>query len=931
MPAEPSPEEIPAQVGRYLVQREIARGASGVVYEASDPEGSGPVAIKLLRAERSGRDDERFRLEARATARMQHPNLVSTLEFGYHRERPFLVMELVAGESLAESLVRSGPLTPRAVRRIGIELARGLAHAHSEGVLHRDLKPENLLIDERGSVRLTDFGLAKLTDAASGSLRASHQPTLEGQLVGTPHYMSPEQVDGETSRYDERSDVYGLGATLYALLVGAPPFADHGQLIQLLNAIARKPPRDPRERRPELPAGLVEVTLRCLEKDPARRYPSAAAVERALRALEPSGAAPPARREPASLLKPLAGIALLLFAGAIAGTRLDGTDRGEAPAPLATRIAWRTSAGMHCTEGSAWTGSQVVAWGQSSREIKEWARIEADGVHHPLRGLSSWVTPAWDRRSGRFVGVGRQGELLLLQGSAPPRELGRTRGAASLWVGADRVVVGERGGRVFALALDSGQLLWERALRGRVEAQPLGLDLDLDRQPDHLLVGTCAGEAALLRLADGEAVGALSLPPLQGRAFSLLEAGRAPRVLAASPTGALHLLQASTRGLSEAAHRRYQGAFHVAPRVLRDAAGDARRIVAGTGLGLVAFNLGLDVEWVSGIPEPDALPRGELALVDLDGDGEREIAVALCAHDPERSLAAIYDQQGRLRRLLPLAAGSVELVGGATPQLMAHDFAQVWAWEQIELGPPASPGWDEVALNAVGGAPRRALRMARQLPASRAGEAWRAFARARLGDAASFTRLYSQRAGEVDGLFASLLERYRLAPDQRTPLYAARDLDPPRDVPPTVVPPSQDLGGGVPSVDLETVPYSRSGGVRLRSQGDRGEGIFGALGWIELEVSLAAPRDLTLSFHHQAYQDFGLAWSDLMITLDGSPVVPGWAANGLGTRDRVHLGLLSRGTHRVRLSSTQRSLTVWRLYYARLEPSTAAERARSGD
>ena len=262
----------PRQVAGYRVVRELAAGGMGVVYLAEDPRLERRVALKLLRgALYAGAEErERFAREARAAAGLRHPHVVSVHASGETAEGvPYLVLDLIEGPSLRER-VREGPLPPREAARLAREVAEGLAAAHAEGVLHRDLKPANVLCDPAGRALLTDFGLARRIDQ-----EASQGLTETGRLLGTPSYMAPEQARGEV--VDERADVYGLGATLYELLTGRPPFLGGGTWQLVAKVIADLPPR-PRLLRPALDLDLEAIVLRCLEKEPAGRYPSAQAL-----------------------------------------------------------------------------------------------------------------------------------------------------------------------------------------------------------------------------------------------------------------------------------------------------------------------------------------------------------------------------------------------------------------------------------------------------------------------------------------------------------------------------------------------------------------------------------------------------------------------------------------------------------------------------
>jgi serine/threonine protein kinase len=241
----------------------------GAVYEAKDLAQQRRVALKLLTLEGT-KHEARFQREAEAIATLSHPNVLQVHAAGFDQGLPYLVMELVDGESLEDRL-KLGPLPPEEATRILIALARGVQHAHDRGVLHRDLKPANVLMAGSRPL-LADFGLAKL--------QGSETLTSTGDVLGTPGYMAPEQV-GTAVPLGPATDVYGLGATLYALVTGHPPFTGT-TIVNTLSSLVREAPVAPSVRRPEVTPELETVILRCLAKKPSDRYASANALIRAL-------------------------------------------------------------------------------------------------------------------------------------------------------------------------------------------------------------------------------------------------------------------------------------------------------------------------------------------------------------------------------------------------------------------------------------------------------------------------------------------------------------------------------------------------------------------------------------------------------------------------------------------------------------------------
>jgi hypothetical protein len=254
----------------YRVLGILGRGGMGTIYRAVQLGMERPVAIKVLRADlaQQGLSVERLQREARVAGRLDHPQIVKGIEVAEHAGRHYFVMEYVDGRSLKAVLKARGVLEEEEVLEIGIQIARALAHAHTHGIIHRDVKPGNILIGPGGSIKLTDLGLA----------RGPEDPTLtvEGSTVGTPQYMAPEQAR-DPGAVDRRSDIYALGATLFHALTGCPPF-EAETIGQLLTKVLHDPAPDPARLRPEASEGLCLVIRKALQKEPARRYPSAAAM-----------------------------------------------------------------------------------------------------------------------------------------------------------------------------------------------------------------------------------------------------------------------------------------------------------------------------------------------------------------------------------------------------------------------------------------------------------------------------------------------------------------------------------------------------------------------------------------------------------------------------------------------------------------------------
>jgi predicted Ser/Thr protein kinase len=321
---EPTPAVPPADGGSvphvpgYEVLRELGRGGMGVVYLARQTNLKRLVALKMLLAGQYAAPAERarFKAEVESIARLQHPNLVQVFEVGEHEGRSFFSMELVDGGNL-EDRIAARPQPPRDAAELVEVLARAIHAAHQRGVIHRDLKPANVLLTADGAPKISDFGLAKRLDVASG-------PTLTQHVLGTPSYMAPEQAVGRSKHVGPGTDVYALGAILYELLTGRPPF-DGASALEVVRQAAEEDPVPPRRLESTVPLDLETICLKCLHKQPGQRYASAWALADDLRrflACEPIQARPIgrwrrlakwARRRPAhAALVAVIGLAVLV-------------------------------------------------------------------------------------------------------------------------------------------------------------------------------------------------------------------------------------------------------------------------------------------------------------------------------------------------------------------------------------------------------------------------------------------------------------------------------------------------------------------------------------------------------------------------------------------------------------------------------------------
>lgn len=457
-------------LGDYELLEEVGRGGMGVVYRARQASLNRTVAVKLLLLGRfaGAQAEARFRHEAAAAARLRHPNVVPVFEVGEHDGQPFFSMEFVAGRDLDE-LVRAHPLAPDEAARLLERVARAVQHAHDQGVAHRDLKPSNVLVDEFGEPRVTDFGLAKLSDA-------DPELTATGQVLGTPGFLAPEQAgrkpggrtphsaeapsiarqdrfgmpgpsdarrsasdggrqappfpnhdattDAVSSGHDPRAaDIYSLGAMLYHALTGRAPFAG-ASLAETLRQVAENEPPSPRLLNPDIPADLETITLKCLAKEPSRRYASAADLAEELarfRRGEPILARPVApaerawrwaRRHPAR-----AALALLVLALAAGG-------------PL---VAWRMNQLRLSSERFAEESRQRLVAAHVANGLR---LAEANAVAEAL----PWFVEALALEAGRpeCEEIHRLRLGTMLANAAPLRALWETDGPVrDLWFSAD--------------------------------------------------------------------------------------------------------------------------------------------------------------------------------------------------------------------------------------------------------------------------------------------------------------------------------------------------------------------------------------------------------------------------------------------------------------------------------------------------------------
>jgi eukaryotic-like serine/threonine-protein kinase len=265
------PTRFPRTVSHYQLLKEIGAGARGTVYLARDRRSDRLVAIKALRGYADQESEQRFLREAECLSAVNHPNIVKVHKIIHRRESAFIVMEYLSGRTLNRVIAKRG-LPLKTCYDYALQIARAIAAIHSASMIHRDLKPTNFVITKNGIIKLLDFGLAKVTSNRRGQSRnkpANAPETWEGTILGTPGYMSPEQVRGQAA--DQRSDIFSFGAILYEMLTGQRAFQESTEIETMSTILHKLPPKLPLR----IPWPIGRVVRRCLEKNPTRRYQTA--------------------------------------------------------------------------------------------------------------------------------------------------------------------------------------------------------------------------------------------------------------------------------------------------------------------------------------------------------------------------------------------------------------------------------------------------------------------------------------------------------------------------------------------------------------------------------------------------------------------------------------------------------------------------------
>jgi eukaryotic-like serine/threonine-protein kinase len=385
-----------ARLGPYEIVSVIGAGGMGEVYRARDPRLGRDVAIKVLPTAFSADAGrlQRFEQEARAAAALNHPNILAVYDIGTDAGAPFIVSELLEGDTLRDR-VNGGPATVRKSIEHALQIARGLAAAHDKGIVHRDLKPENVFVTRDNRVKILDFGLAKLAQdqpaySSGSALATMPSPTQPGVVLGTVGYMAPEQVRGLS--VDHRADLFALGAILYELLSGRRAFS-RDTAPETMTAILNTEPPDLGSAAETIPPALVRIVNRCLEKSPSERFQSASDLAFALEALSTSSSGSTAadarvrqRRRPAAWIGWAAAALVVAALAPVVYQRL--RERPPSPSPMRFQISPMVEYAGPGNFGLSPDGRHLAFAGRGSDGIARlWIRVMDSLEVRPLPGM----------------------------------------------------------------------------------------------------------------------------------------------------------------------------------------------------------------------------------------------------------------------------------------------------------------------------------------------------------------------------------------------------------------------------------------------------------------------------------------------------------------------------------------------------------------
>ncbi|HEX9423962.1 MAG TPA: protein kinase, partial [Pyrinomonadaceae bacterium] len=436
------------KLGRYEIRSKIGEGGMGEVYRAHDEKLNRDVAIKVLPAALSENSDRlhRFEQEAQAAGSLNHPNILAVYDVGTHESAPYVVSEMLEGETL-RGVLDDGPLSTRKAIDCATQIARGLAAAHDKGIIHRDLKPDNLFITKDDRVKILDFGLAKLVqpsgeDVAQTDIATRKVHTDPGTVMGTAGYMAPEQVRGRA--VDHRADIFSFGAVLYEMLSGRRAF--HGDsAIETLNAILKEEPAELTTTNPNIAPALERVVWHCLEKSPERRFQSAGDVAFALESVSGVTSHPSQQT-----LAPLGALAasriwtrerliwlgictiLLLCISALAFAYFSRSQATNHAIRLALTTSQKATLPARITVSPDGLRVTFIANNTDGKRLL-WVRSLESLTAQPLSGTEGATSPFWSP-DNRFIGYFANGKLFKVDASGGRSQalcdVGEDRGGA---------------------------------------------------------------------------------------------------------------------------------------------------------------------------------------------------------------------------------------------------------------------------------------------------------------------------------------------------------------------------------------------------------------------------------------------------------------------------------------------------------------------
>jgi Tol biopolymer transport system component len=588
-----------SRLGPYEILAPIGAGGMGEVYRARDPRLGREVAIKVLPASFSSDPDRlrRFEQEARAAGILNHPNITAVYDIGTHEGAPYVVSELLQGETLRSRLA-GGPLSARKAIDYALQTAHGLAAAHEKGIVHRDLKPENLFVTKDGRVKILDFGLAKLTHAEEGSGPQTNLPTATagtepGVVLGTLGYMSPEQVRGKPA--DHRSDIFSFGAILYEMVSGQRAF--HGDsAADTMSAILMKEPPDISVTNRDIPAGLERIVRHCLEKNPEERFYSAHDLAFDLESL--SGVSGPRLEAPVRAARPakptariIASVAIpAILLGLLAGRQI--WTKPPASSPSFHRLTFRrgfASSARFAPDGQA--VFYAATWDGAERPQLFSTRVESagalrlalpDGIIETISRTGEMLLLHDLHFSSGYARVGTLAQAPLSGGAS--RDLLEDVGEAD-WSpdGASLAVVRAPGWR-YRLEFPAGKVLYDTA--GWISHPRVSPKGDAVAFLDHPLFGDDRSSVAVIDRA--------------GKKRTLSDGWGSAQGLAWSPSGEEIWFTAGESGSGRALHavtlsgRRRLVAGMVGTLTLQDIAKDGRALVdhSNDRVGLLGLSAG---------------------------------------------------------------------------------------------------------------------------------------------------------------------------------------------------------------------------------------------------------------------------------------------------------------------------------------------------